>query len=422
MTDSPMLSWLMARQMFMKPGLERIQALLERLGHPEQTYRCILVGGTNGKGSTTLALAGILQAAGYRVGRYISPHLVYFNERMAVNGQAIEDAALEALLTRIQPIASASGASFFEIATAAALLYFAEQGVAWAVLEVGLGGRFDATNATQPELSIITSIGLDHTEILGTTLPQIAYEKAGILRPHKLAFTAATGPGLQTLKQQASLLETPLRVLGEDFRLTQITPQPEGLRFGFASAEGQQLVYTPMLGLHQTQNLALAIAAARSLNIPWEAIAQGIAQVRHPGRLELITQTAFGDLVLDGAHNPQGAVALHHALQTHFVGRPLVLLLALSQDKDPQAIADTLEVQTYQKIVLTRYRSPRSKPPTQLLPHFPGAVLAEQPLEGLREACSGLAPDGLVVVAGSLYLVGEVKRLLLGLSPEERWQ
>ncbi|MBF6593811.1 MAG: bifunctional folylpolyglutamate synthase/dihydrofolate synthase [Thermaceae bacterium] len=410
------LEWLLTQQRFMKPGLERIQALLERLNHPERAYKAVLVGGTNGKGSTTLALSEILRAAGYRVGRYISPHIVRFNERMVVGAAEIAEEELEALLGEIRPLAEETGASFFEIVTVAALLYFARASVDWAVLEVGLGGRFDATNATQPELSLITSIGLDHTEILGSSLSQIAFEKAGILRPGKVAFTAAEGQGLAALRKRAGELGADLRVLGEDFCLAQVGPDPRGLSFGL-ELEGNHAFHTALLGAHQARNLALAIAAARELGLGWEAIQQGLENLWHSGRLELLS-SAYGELLLDGAHNLDGARALKQALDDHFPQRPASLVLALSRDKDAEAMARVLQP-AFQKIVLTRYNSPRSLAPEELLPYFPGALAAHSPAEALHLAeVSG----GLTVVAGSLYLVGEVKRLLLGLPAEERWQ
>ncbi len=410
------LEWLLTQQRFMKPGLERIRALLERLNHPERAYKAVLVGGTNGKGSTTLALSEILRAAGYRVGRYISPHIVRFKERMVVGAAEIAEEELEALLGEIRPLAEETGASFFEIVTVAALLYFARASVDWAVLEVGLGGRFDATNAAEPELSIITSIGLDHTEILGSTLGQIAFEKAGILRPGRVAFTGAEGEGLQALKARAAQLGADLRVLGEDFALAQINPGAEGIDFSFQMG-GSHRLHTSLLGAHQARNLALAIAAARELKVSWEAVQQGIAALRHPGRLELLS-SAYGELLLDGAHNLDGARALKQALNDHFPQRPASLVLALSRDKDAEAMARVLQP-AFQKVVLTRYNSPRSVAPEELLPYFPGALTAHSPAEALPLAeVSG----GLTVVAGSLYLVGEVKRLLLGLPAEERWQ
>jgi dihydrofolate synthase/folylpolyglutamate synthase len=405
----------MARQMFMKPGLERIRALLGALHHPERAYRSILVGGTNGKGSTTQALSSILRAAGHRVGTYTSPHLVRFNERIVVDGAEISDGGLEALLTEVRPLAEEAEASFFEIVTAMALLHFARQKVDWAVLEVGLGGRFDATNAVEPELSLITSIGLDHTEILGPSYTHIAREKAGIMRPGKLVLTGAEGQGLEALKACAAQVGAEIRVLDEDFTVRGVVPWEAGLAFTLELGKESHPLQAPLLGRHQARNLALAAGAARGLGVGWEAIRMGLEQVRHPGRLE-----RMGNILLDGAHNPEGAWALRQALKTHFPEKPLVLVLALSKDKDAPAIAEALG--DLGPVILTRYTSPRSRPPAELLAYFPGAQIVENPLPALQKALSMIPQNGLVVVAGSLYLIGEVKRGLGGLEPEERWQ
>ncbi|PZA05901.1 MULTISPECIES: folylpolyglutamate synthase/dihydrofolate synthase family protein [unclassified Meiothermus] len=413
MTDS--LRWLLAQQRFTKPGLERIRALLEGLRHPEGTYRSVLVGGTNGKGSTTQALSSILRSAGYTVATYTSPHLVRFGERIVVDEAEISDDELEALLDELRPLAEEVEASFFEIVTAMALLHFARQRVDWAVLEVGLGGRFDATNAVEPELSLITSIGLDHTEILGPTPSHIAREKAGIMRPGKPVLTGAEGEGLEVLKACAAEVGAELQVLGEDFAIREVRPQEAGLAFTLELEGESHLLHTPLLGPHQARNLALAAAAARRLGVGREAIRTGLKRVRHPGRLE-----RMGNILLDGAHNPEGAWALRQALKAHFPDKPLVLVLALSKDKDAPAIAQALH--DLGPVVLTRYASPRARPPAELLPHFPGAQIAEDPLSALQTALCMIPRDGLVVVAGSLYLIGEIKRRLQGLEPEERWQ
>ncbi|WP_276955039.1 bifunctional folylpolyglutamate synthase/dihydrofolate synthase [Allomeiothermus silvanus] len=414
MTDS--LRWLLAQQRFVKPGLERIRALLGALHHPEQAYRSILVGGTNGKGSTTQALSHILRSAGHTVGTYTSPHLVRFGERIVVDGAEVSDRELEALLDEVRPLAEEVEASFFEIVTAMALLHFARQKVDWAVLEVGLGGRFDATNAVEPELSLITSIGLDHTEILGPTPGHIAREKAGIMRPGKPVLTGAEGEGLEVLKACATQVGAELRVLGEDFAVRGVTPQEAGLAFALELGGESHRLHTPLLGPHQARNLALAAAAARGLGLGWEAIRVGLERVRHPGRLERLGE----NILLDGAHNPEGAWALRQALKAHFPDKPLVLVLALSKDKDAPAIAQALG--DLGPVILTRYTSPRSRPPAELRAHFPGAQIVETPLPALQKALSMIPQNGLVVVAGSLYLVGEIKRRLQGLAPEERWQ
>ncbi|KGQ22380.1 bifunctional folylpolyglutamate synthase/dihydrofolate synthase [Thermus filiformis] len=405
-----MLDWLYARQTLFTPGLERVKALLSRLGHPEEAFPAVLVGGTNGKGSAARALAAILREEGFRVGLYTSPHLVRFHERIAVDGREIPDAHLQALLEEVRPHAEAVGASFFEAATATAFLYFARLGVELAVLEVGLGGRLDATNAATPLVSVVTNVGHDHLEVLGPTLADVAREKAGILRPHCPALTAARGEALSVLKAEAARLGTPLYVLGEGVGLEGVTTSPEGVAFTLVFGERRRL-FAPLFGRHQAENLALAAAAARLLGASWSSVERGLARVENPGRLQRVS-----GLLLDGAHNPEGAWALRQALHDHGL-LPAALVLAFSREKDHRGMAEALR--GLGPVVLTRYASRRSLPPAELLPLFPGARVEEDPFRAIEEA-RGLAPN--VVVAGSLFLVGQVLRGLAGLPPEERYQ
>ncbi|TBH17579.1 bifunctional folylpolyglutamate synthase/dihydrofolate synthase [Thermus thermamylovorans] len=410
------LAWLYARQGVMTLGLERIRALLRLLGDPQEAYPVALVGGTNGKGTAARALAAVLGEAGLRVGLYTSPHLVAFPERIAVGGNPIPEEGLLALLEEVRPHAERVGASFFEAATALALLHFAREGVEFAVLEVGLGGRLDATNAAEPRLSLVTNIGHDHLELLGPTLRDVAREKAGILRRGVPALTAARGEGLEELRAQAGRLGAPLWVLGEAFALAGVEAGPSGLAFRLRLGGEERAFQTPLLGPHQAENLALAAVGGRLLGAPWEAVARALLRVEHPGRLERLPWPGGKELLLDGAHNPEGAWALREALRFHRL-LPAAFVLAFSREKDHAAMAEALG--DLGPVVLTRYASPRSADPKALLPLFPGASVEEEPLKALERA---LALMDRVVVAGSLYLVGEVKRALLGLPPEERWQ
>ncbi len=411
------LSWLFARQGVVTPGLERIRGLLARLGNPEAAYPVALVGGTNGKGSTARALAAILEEAGFKVGLYTSPHLVDFSERIQVLGKPIPEGKLLTLLEEVRPRAEALGASFFEIATALALLHFAREGVEFAVLEVGMGGRLDATNATEPALSVVTNVGHDHLEVLGPTLKEVAREKAGILRKGVPALTAAQGEGLGALKAEARAREAPLLVLGEDFHVEGVEALAGGLAFTLRlgrTGEAPRLT-TPLLGPHQAENLALAALSGRLLGAGWEAVARGLARAENPGRLQRLAYRGK-ELLLDGAHNPEGALALREALRFHGL-LPAALVLAFSREKDHHGMAEALK--DLGPVVLTRYASPRAQDPQALLPLFPGAWVEDDPMRALEQAFT-LADR--VVVAGSLYLVGEVLRALKGLPPEERWQ
>ncbi|MCP2015901.1 dihydrofolate synthase/folylpolyglutamate synthase [Deinococcus sp. HSC-46F16] len=411
------LDWLFARQRFgMHPGLDRVQALLTRLGEPQRRFRSVLVGGTNGKGSTAASLAAMLTASGTRVGLFTSPHLTRFAERFVVGGRECSDERVGDTLRRVRPHAEAAEASFFEIVTALGCLLFAEVGVEIAVLEVGLGGRLDATNALEPDLSVITTVALDHTEILGGTLEAIAEEKAGILRPGRPAVTGvapALWPRLEARRAD-------LWALGREVR---VEAQPRGwdgwdLRVGLP--DGTLELRTPLLGKHGAHNAALAAAAAWRLGVDGSAIRAGAAGVLWPGRLEALPWQG-GRVLLDGAHNPAGAHALASALRD-LGASPLPLIFGAASGKDVAGVASALR-EAASEVILTRARlSPRALPPEELAPHFAGLPvrLADSP----QDALALLPEGGDAAVCGSLYLIGEVRPLLLGEVPEarERWQ
>jgi len=386
------------------PGLERIRGLLARLDHPERAFRIVLVGGTNGKGSTARALARILQVAGERVGLFTSPHLLDVRERIEVDGVAIERTSFDAGLARIEPLLEAVDASYFEALTALALLHFAELGVTTAVLEVGLGGRFDAVNATDPVLSIVTNVTLDHTDWLGPTLAHVAREKAGILRPGRPALTAATGEGARFLAAAA-------RARGVRLQRVSAT-HVEAHGYGVAFALDGGVYAAPLMGRHQAANLALAVRAARKLGADGAALRAGLAAVRHPGRLEY---RAAERLLLDGAHNPAGARALARALADYFPGSPKILVCAASRDKDVSGMAAAL-APAFEAVWLTRYPDARAADPAALARFFPQARIEPDPHAALERALQARPPGGLVVVAGSLYLLGALMRQSAGLS------
>jgi len=384
--------------MGLRPGLERIRALLERLGHPERRFAPVLVAGTNGKGSTARALASILTAAGKKTGLFLSPHLTRYNERFLIGGREIEDERLLDLIRELRPHIEATGATFFEASAAIAMQYFAEEGVEVGVLEVGLGGRLDATNAAEPVLSLVTAIGFDHTKFLGDTLAAIAREKAGIFRPGVPALTSATGEALAALKERAKELGTPLEPVRPEF----VATRGLGIRFGLLG----QTFEAPLLGRHQGENLALATRAASRLGVGEEAVRKGLYALKNPGRLELLFP-----FLLDGAHNAEGARALARALADHFPSEKKVLVFGASRDKDHRGMAEALGG-LFEAVYLTRYSGERSADPKELLPLFPGAKEVAEPILAL-ELARREHPDALVVVAGSLYLLGEVRPWVL---------
>lgn len=413
------LEWLFARQRFgVHPGLSRVAALLARLGSPQRTFRSVLVGGTNGKGSTAATLAAMLYAGGGRPGLFTSPHLTRFTERFVVAGQEVPEGVLGAALARVRPEAEAVEASFFEIVTALGALVFAEAHVDVAVMEVGLGGRLDATNVLDPVLSVLTNVGLDHTEVLGGTLEAIAGEKAGILRAGRPAVTGVEAALLPVLRVHSA----DLWALGQDIKLDVNSRGWEGSDVTVRTPAGRLTVQTPLLGSHGAVNAALAAVAAQRLGVADAAIQAGAQAVVWPGRLEMLVWRGRR-LVLDGAHNPDGARALSATLRG-LGAEQLPVVFGGAGDKDLLGVAEALRPLA-SHVILTRARlSPRAAAPEALAALFPGVpvTVTDGPAEALEAL--GTLPGGLALVCGSLYLLGEVRPLLLGEVSEsrERWQ
>ncbi len=420
--DDP-LRWLVERQRFgVELGLERMRRLLEELGRPDRAYRSVLVGGTNGKGSTAATLAAGLGAAGERVGLTTSPHLVHFAERFLVDGAAVPDATVREALRRVRPPAERAGATFFEIVTALALVLFAEAGVGTAVLEVGLGGRFDATNAVEPALSLITGVALDHVGVLGDTVERIAHEKAGILRAGVPAWTGASGPALKALRSEAAARGARLRTLESEVRLEVGDRGWDGLELDLHTPFGAARAVTPLVGRHQARNVALALVGASELGVALGVAARGAARTVWPGRLERLRYRGRW-LVLDGAHNPDAAAALARAL-TSLEGRVPVLVLGVSADKDVEGVVEAL-AGVADRVVATRASSsPRAMPPEDLGRVVGADAVADDPTEALRLAMRWAGEGATVAIAGSLFLVGEVRALASGERTDagERWQ
>lgn len=416
------IEWLVAQQRFgIHPGLERVRALLGRLGEPQRTFRSVLVGGTNGKGSTAASLEAMLRAGGERTGLFTSPHLTRLSERFVVAGQELPEDTVLGALRRVRPHAEATEATFFEIVTALGCLLFAEAGVQTAVMEVGLGGRLDATNALEPTLSVISNVALDHTAVLGDTLGAIAEEKAGILRAEKPAVTAIDLALWPVLERAGA----DLWAYGREWN-AEITPLGwDGHEVQVQTPERTLTFRTPLLGEHGALNAAVAAVAASRLGVTPEAVARGAAQTRWPGRLEVIRH-GERRFILDGAHNPAGAQAVAQALaallQTE--GRRQVpVIFGAAEDKDLSGVASALRPLA-SRVVLTRAAlSPRAAAPESLAPLFGSlpVTLTDTPAQAL----AALHPaEDLVLVCGSLYLLGEVRPLLVGEQPEthERWQ
>ena len=397
-----------------RPGLGPVRSLLKRLGKPQGRFRSLLIGGTNGKGSIAVTLASVLQAAGCRVGLYTSPHLVDFRERIRVNGAQIPAESLRRLIREVRE--AGGGVTYFEFATALAFLHFARSRVYWAVLEVGMGGRLDATNVVRPELSVISNIAMDHAEFLGPRLADIAREKAGIIRPGGVCITAARqAPVLAVIEGVCREKNARLLRVGREIRVRTARDGLFAIRCPGMDLKG---LTTALKGPHQRENAACALAALgvlrdRGVAIGDDAVREGLSSVRWEGRLEVVHERPT--VLLDGAHNPAGAAALRRALDG-FRYRRLVLVLGILADKDWRAMVRRL-VPPAQRVIATRPPEERALPPEALAAeakrHGRVAEVEENPRKAVRAALAAARRDDLVCVAGSLYLVGAVRPLFI---------
>lgn len=396
----------------MRLDLAPFRRLLAALGNPQERVPCVLVGGTNGKGSAAALLTAIGCAAGYRTGLYTSPHLEETRERIRVDGLAIASLELDRLVDLVVAAVPEEPPTPFEALTAAALVAFAEAGVELAVLEVGLGGRLDATNAVEPVLALVAEIGLDHQELLGPTVEAIAREKAGIFRAGVPAFAWVSDPAAAAgLAAAAAERGVELELLREAWEVATVAAGPAGQRVRLSGPTGSRQLALPLAGAHQLGNLALAVAAAEDLTVSgWprlvDAIPRGVAGCRWPGRLESVALPGGRRVLLDGAHNAQAAAALAAALRAQ--GEPLALVFGALADKDAAAMAAAL-APLAREVYLAPPASPRALPVAALavLPALRGATAFADAPAALDAALAGGQP--LVVVSGSLYLVGEAR-------------
>jgi dihydrofolate synthase/folylpolyglutamate synthase len=399
----------------MRPGLERIEALLDALGRPERACTLAQVGGTNGKGSIAAMLAAMLRAGGRRVGLYTSPHLVNFRERIRVDGEAIAEDAVVDGVEALGTLIARLDATVFEAATALALDHFAHERVDVAVLEVGLGGRFDATTVGRPAVEVLGPIDLDHQEFLGETLAAIATEKAAILRSGTAISAAQPAEAEAIVIEHAGRAGVPLLMEGRELTVRLRARDLDGQRID-CEGPGWRLedLRLGLLGAYQPANALLAVAAARALGVGEGAIREGLARARWPGRFE-VRRRAGGWLVLDGAHNPAGARALAASLDAYFRGTPATLVLGVLRGKDAAGILAPL-LPRADRLVLTGFSSPRAAAPEDLRALVPAA----RPGAVAPSVSAALAladrddRHPLLCVAGSLALVGDALRHLDG--------
>ncbi len=442
---SETLAYLFGLQRFgIKLGLDHITALLKKLGNPHTSFPSIHIAGSNGKGSTAAFLHSILQQAGYRVGLYTSPHLVDFSERIQINGARIGQDRVVELTRRIRGVdermihdgergapvdslplprdgdATRATITFFEFTTAMAFLYFGEEKVDIAIIEVGMGGRLDATNVLDPLSSLITSIAIEHREYLGNTLRKIAQEKGGIIKAGRPLFTTAHQPQvLAVLKEKCRELRSPCYVFGKDFR---------GRKQGTSAMafQGRRNRWSDLrLGLagsHQIHNASLALAGIESLieggwAIQEDHVRRGLISARWPGRLELLGRNPR--VLLDGAHNSGAARVLQKALQDGFPRRKLLLVMGIMADKDIGPMMGYL-LPLADRVILTRPRLDRA---ASLATLRLGAAPYQKPIVEIEEvgaaveyALSHAGDEDLILITGSLFTVGEARSHLAGMG------
>lgn len=438
-----------------KFDLVHMRALLQALDNPETRFPSVLIAGTNGKGSTAATLASILRASGLKTGLYTSPHLVRINERIRVSGKEISDDDFASLHSEVEEIAEGLVAraelpwhpSFFEMMTAIAFEHFAREKVDIAVLEVGMGGRLDATNVVEPRVSVITDISLDHQKFLGATVTEIAREKAGIIRPGGAVVTLPQHPEANDVIGN-TILELGARAVNVVPYVPPVSPgsdkyfapsderhystggnkeakeefRPHISRYRLQVMDQEILVESPLVGRHQLRNVALAIAAAVELHqqgfsgITAKTVEAGIRDTQWPGRFQVIVpRPGWPEIVIDVAHNPAGAWALRSALSERYEGRSLIFLFGAMRDK---AIAEMAEIlfPLAEKVVATRPENPRAASPEEIQQAAARTAvdieLVNDVGRAIERARMLASRNGVIAITGSIYLVGEVMPII----------
>ncbi len=405
------------RRFGIKFGLGPISRIMRGLGNPHDAYSCIHVAGTNGKGSIAAFLSSVLVSAGYKVGLYTSPHLVRFNERIQINGSPVSDKTVAQAAEAVQRIYSqGEPPTFFECATAMALYHFGLEKVDWAVLETGMGGRYDATNIVRPKVSIISNISMEHTEYLGNTVAKIAAEKAGIIKTGAGVVTAARQKSaLQVIEQAARQKGVPVYRFGKHIR---VRKNKQG-SFTYTGLSHQwPRVKVGLMGDHQITNAALAMGALellmeKGVHLTDEALYHGLASTRWPGRLEVVSRKPY--VILDGAHNLSAIRALKKFLQNTPGFRNLTLVVGVLQDKAWKSMLRELTALAH-RVILTRPQYERAADPNELAsfvrPLKQDVVVIAHLPDALSFALKEAAPGDAVCITGSLYTVGDAKAYL----------
>jgi dihydrofolate synthase/folylpolyglutamate synthase len=409
-------------------GLERITELLERFYNPHEKLKIIHVGGTNGKGSTSAMISSILKESGYKVGMYISPHLHSYTERFTINGNEIDKQELAEIISQMKPqLEDMVKEGFehpteFEVGTAIALLYFFRQRVDFLVFEVGLGGTIDSTNVVNPILSVITNVSRDHMDYLGETVEEIATVKAGIIKKGRPVVTAAKGKPLEIIIRKCRELDSEVILVGKDLVW----------KAGSFDCQGQFLdvtgllknykdLYIPLIGDHQQINATTAIAVIEELVVSGHLavsprIREGLAKTHWPARLEIVCREPL--VIIDGAHNYEGALSLKKSLELYFPGMKRYLVLGMLADKERSRVIGLLAPGA-KEIIITKPNSPRASDCSFLAlearRHVEKVRIIENIITAVKAAISVASPRDLVIITGSIYMVAEAREFLLGL-------
>lgn len=409
-----------------KPGLERVSELIQRIGSPDKKLKFVHVAGTNGKGSTCSFIASALTASGYKTGLFISPYVLEFRERFMIDHQMIPKEKLAEITEKLFPIAEKMKSenkiiTEFEFVLAIALIWFSEQHCDYVVLETGLGGRFDATNIIEkPLVSVITSISLDHTKILGDTVAKIAFEKCGIIKPHSITVAYADQPAeaMEVIRNSAAQKNNQL-LLADTKNIKILNSDINGTEFLFENVT----LKIRLIGEHQIKNACTALYTLKALknlgvSIPDSAIQKGFAEVSFPARLELLKKEPI--VFLDGAHNPGGAAALSAAIRKYLPQKRKIAITGMLADKDIESALKEL-LPLFDKVLLLSPPNPRAMS-TQDLAQIaekycpditPFEDYAEAYEEALRSACEENPQDTAIIIFGSLYLAGEIRKIIL---------
>ena len=414
--------------------LTRIRELLRRLGDPHLRVPTVHVTGTKGKGSTAAMIASGLRHGGFHVGLYTSPHLHTIRERIQTDGSPVSEALFARTVERLWPAVEEMGPpesdarpSFFELLTAMAFFLFADEGMDWQVLEVGMGGTLDATNViAAPAVCVLTSISLDHTGVLGDTVEEIARDKAGIIKEGAVAVTAPQTPGvLHAIREACEARGVPLVEVGEAYRPTRQSWDVRGQWFVIDGPRGERRLWVPLLGDHQLENAACALAALDAIGaagtpLPAAGVAKGFRNVAWPGRLEVLRASPL--IVVDGAHNPYSMRRMVEAVRYHFPRGRCILLFGCTRGHAVEAMVLGAARLQPVEVLATESRHPRSVPARELIAAFQEASLEAQPVGSVGEAVDralGMAgPEDLVLATGSLFTVAEVRESVIGISPE----